>query len=132
MIIPKSTNPNHDHFKRQAHGLIDGLNPDIAWKVTAVRSVKKRSNPQNAYHFGVIVKIICDDTGNDKNDIHEYLLGEHVGWVTYEVMGQLKKRPARRSHDMDVETFDKFNEWCLAWAAQNLGIVIPLPGEVPL
>ena len=132
MIIPKSTNPNHDHFKKQAHDLIDGLNPDIAWKVTAVRSVKKRSNPQNAYHWGVIIKTICDETGNETNDVHEILLGNFVGWETYEVFGQMKKRPSRRSHNMETEMFENFNEYCRAFAASDLGIVIPLPGEVPL
>lgn len=129
MIIPKGTNPNHAHYQTKAITLIQDLNPNYAWKIVATRHRKTRSNPQNAYHWGVIIDLICQDTGNDKNDIHEYLLGEYAGWETYEVFGRKKVRPARRSHDMNVDQFNDFNEWCSAWAAKNLGIVIPMPGE---
>jgi len=76
--------------------------------------------------------MICEETGNEADDIHEYLLGTHVGWETYDVFGTTKKRPSRRSHNMDDETFENFNEWCRAWASQNLGMVVPLPGETLL
>jgi len=129
MIIPKGSNPNYEHYKNKALRLIDELNLSYPWDITAKRYRKQRSNPQNAYHWGVVVKIICDETGNDSNEIHEYLLGEYVGWVEYEFMDEIRRKPARRSHDMNVERFESFNEWCRSWASQNLGIVIPLPGE---
>ena len=132
MIIPKSTNPNYQHFQDKAVRLIQDLNPDLPWQVVAKRHKKKRSNPQNAYHWGVIIKMICDEAGHDKNEIHEYLLGEYAGWVEYDVLGKLKVKPARRSHDMTVDEFDHFNGWCLAWASKNLGMVIPMPGETIL
>ena len=132
MIIPKGSNPNYAHFQDQAEDLIANLNPAYAWKVVAVRHRKQRSNPQNRYHFGVVCRMICDETGNEVDDVHEFLLGEYAGWETYDVLGTLKKRPSRRSHDMDVETFESFNEYCRAWAGQNLGILIPAPGETIL
>ena len=132
MIIPRGDSPNHSHHFHKVLDLIDRLNSDYAWEVTVKRHRKKRSNPQNAYHWGVIVKMICDETGNSAEDIHEYLLGEHVGWETYDVLGNLKKRPSRRSHDMNSEDFENFNEWCRAWAASNLAMVVPLPGEAIL
>ena len=132
MIILKQSDPRYDLRMSQAKLLLRNLNPDIEWEMVIKRYRKKRGNPANRYHWGVIVKMICDDTGNSAEDIHEYLLGEHVGWETYDVLGNLKKRPSRRSHDMDNETFENFNEWCRAWAAQNLAMVIPLPGETIL
>lgn len=132
MIIPKETNPNFHHYQEKALTLIEELNPTFAWEITAKRYRKKRSNPQNSYHWGVIIKIICDESGNDPTEMHEYLLGEHVGWIEYEFLGEIRRKPSRRSHDMAVETFENFNEWCRAWAAHNLGIVMPLPGETTL
>lgn len=132
MIIPKDSNPNHEYYKNQAHTLIDELNGSFPWEITAKRHRKKRSNPQNDYHWGVIIKYICDDTGNDPTEMHEYLLGEHVGWLEYDFLGGPRRKPSRRSHDMDVETFENFNEWCRAWAATNMGMVLPLPGETVL
>ena len=129
MIIQKEDSPVRSFNIKSAIKLIHDLNPAYPWEVTVKRYRKPRSNPANAYHWGVIVKVICDETGNESNDIHEYLLGEHVGWVEYEVLGTVKKRPSRRSHDMNVEDFEKFNEYCRSFAASNLGLVIPLPGE---
>ena len=132
MIIQREGSPVRNFNIKSAIKLIHDLNPDYVWEVTIKHYRKKRSNPQNKYHWGVIIDIICKDTGNDPNDIHEYLLGEHVGWETYDVLGTLKKRPSRRSHDMSTEEFENFNEWCRAFAATNLGMVIPLPGETIL
>ena len=128
MIIPKG----NGNMRLDTMALISKLSPEFAWEVTVKRHRKKRSNPQNAYHWGVIIKIICDDTGNIPNDVHEVLLGDHVGWETYEVLGTTKKRPSRRSHEMSTEDFEKFNEYCRSFAASEYGMVIPLPGETVL
>lgn len=129
MIIPKGSNPNHEHYQSKALRLIESLNPSYVWNVTAKRHRKKRSNPQNSYHWGVVVKMISDETGHDPTEMHEFLLGEHVGWVEYEFMDEIRRRPSRRSLDMDVQTFENFNEWCRAWASTNLGMVIPDPPD---
>lgn len=131
MILPKGSNPNHEYYKQQAHDLIDTLNPERAWKVTAVLHRKKRSNPQNKYFWGVIVKIICDETGNDAQDVHDVLCGDCFGWQEYEVMGKKKVRPVRGTSQLPVGEFEAFCEWCRAYSARNMGLVIPLPNEVP-
>ena len=130
MIIPKEGNPNRQHFIQQANALIAGLSPTVAWKITATRYRKKRSLPQNSYFWGVIVDMIHKDTGNESNDIHDVLCGECFGWQEYEVMGLRKRRPVRGTSQLTVDEFVEFCEWCRAFAATNLGIVIPEPNEV--
>ena len=129
MIIPVGQNPNYEHFKQMAIEAITGLNQSYPWDVTFKRYRKPRSRPQECYHWGVIIKVMREETGNESDDLHEYLLGEHTGWVEYDVLGATKRRPAKRSKDMNVEEYENFNEYCRAFAASNLGLVIPLPGE---
>lgn len=44
------------------------------WKPT-------RTNEQNAYLFGVCYPPIAEAMGYTVEDIHEYMLGRHFGWV---------------------------------------------------
>jgi hypothetical protein len=130
VLIPKATNPNYGHFKAQAHKLIDDLSPAKPWKITAVQYRKKRSNPQNSYFWTVIIGTLKTETGNDANDLHDVLCGEAFGWEEYQVLGKRKVRPVKGTSQLLVDEFESFCEWCRAYAAQNLGIVIPLPNEV--
>ena len=41
----------------------------------------KRTDPQNNYLFGVCYPPIAKAMGYDTDDIHEYCLGRHFGWV---------------------------------------------------
>lgn len=46
---------------------------------------KSRSNEQNALLFGVVYPPIADAMGYTVEDIHEYMLGRHFGWVDRKV-----------------------------------------------
>jgi len=48
------------------------------WKPT-------RSNEQNALLFGVVYPPIAEAMGYTVEDIHEYMLGRHFGWVDRKV-----------------------------------------------
>ena len=46
---------------------------------------KTRSNEQNALLFGVVYPPIAELMGYTVEDIHEYMLGRHFGWVDAKV-----------------------------------------------
>jgi len=46
---------------------------------------KTRSNEQNALLFGVVYPPIAEAMGYTVEDIHEYMLGRHFGWVDAKV-----------------------------------------------
>lgn len=117
--------------KDKATTWIRNLDPDIEWDVVVRRHKRKRSNPQNRYYWGVVIKILADETGNSANDLHDYLLGECFGWVEYQVMDKTRVRPARGTSDMTTEQFEAYCEWCRAFGAQQ-GYYIPHPNEVPI
>ena len=118
--------------KQQVINHIRAMEVDRAYTVEIKRWRKSRSNQQLAYWWGVVVRTICDFSGNEKDDIHDLLCGEFWGWQDEDVFGRRKLKPVRTlsgpdklaSHEMK-----QFTDWCIAWAAQH-GIMIPQPREV--
>jgi hypothetical protein len=115
--------------RERACTLINDLSYTKAWELTVKPYRKKRANSQNRFYWAAIIGGIRDATGNDSNDLHEYLLGECFGWQEYQIMDKRKVRPARRSSDMTVEEFALYCEWCISWAGRELGLHIEFQGE---
>jgi hypothetical protein len=116
-------------LKAKAIAEIAGLDETKDWRYQVVPHKAKRTDNQNRFLHGVSLRIICDETGNDIEDVKDFLLGEAFGWAEYEVLGAKKRKPMKRSSDLDVEQFNWFIEFIESWAAQGLGIIIPKPNE---
>lgn len=89
----------------------------------------QRSNNQNRYCWGVVVKIISDETGNDANDVYEFLkLKFNQKSVT--IKGQEHVIGGSLAA-LSKPEFEIAMERVRAWALMEYGIVIPLPNEPP-
>ena len=123
--------PGNESDEVHAHcvDFIRSLPEDKAWTVEVKEYRKNRTSEQNRYLHAVPLKIICDYTGYDLDDMKTYLCGEWTGWQTYEIMGQKKKRPVKTTSEMTVDEMSRFIEWIPFWAARTLDLTIPLPGE---
>ena len=66
--------------------------------------------------------------GWDTATIHEYMLGEHFGWITSEALGRKRQTPLRRSSRLTKPEFSEFVEFVVRRFAEH-GIVLSLPGE---
>jgi len=124
----------------EAHALafIHDLSAAKAWRVTIEPDTHNRSSQQNRYYFGVIVKLLSDATGYEKDDVHEYLLGSHFGWVEKKVPKSpnfpsgvcVKPRRTTTEDDegnhklLDKMEFAEFVEFCQRFGASK-GIHIP-------
>ena len=126
-IIAKGGNLN---VAQNACDAIHTLDPAFAHVIEIKQYRKKRSVDQNAFLHGVPLKMISDTTGYEIEDMKTYLLGEFSGWTEYEVWGQLRKRPNKRSHELNTKEFTEFLDFIQRWAAQELGLLIPNPNEV--
>ena len=126
-LIPKADRARH-HRQKVIHALGE-LSQDKTWQVTIIPYVKKRSPEQNSFLHAVPLRMICDHTGNDVEDIKDYLLGECFGWEEFQIMNKRKVRPVRRSSSLDTGEMTHFIAWIEAWAAQNLDLIIPRPNE---
>lgn len=101
---------------------------------------KPRSNPQNAYLFGVAYEMLRAATGMEVNAWHEYFCGEYFGWVDKPVPESPKfpdgiERVPRRTTTTNeegkrdvigTEEFMEFTEAVRREGAQH-GLVIPDP-----
>lgn len=90
-------------------------------EVVVRRAVAKRTDRQSRYYFGVVVPLIADHCGYDKQEMHELLAMRFLRIEDDPVTGA-----PRRKHtpDTDTEEFSIYVDHCIAFAAQ-LGVYIP-------
>lgn len=88
---------------------------------------KGRSYVQNRYYWGVVLKIISDETDNSVYDMHEYLKTLFLKkWII--VKGQ-EVETVRSTTALNTKEFEEYLEQCRQWASMELGIFIPLPND---
>ncbi len=90
---------------------------------------KKRSVDQNAYYWGVIIKVLAEHTGYTPAEMHEEILGAYVGWESRTIKGHSREYPRRRTtfpDTMETVDFAGLIETGISIAI-DLGIVIPQP-----
>ena len=87
----------------------------------------KRTNSQNQYYWGVVVKLIAQHTGHDPEQIHE-ALKQMFSPKWY--LGD--KAIPTSTTCLDTIEFVEYTERCRLWANEFLGLSVPLPGEVTI
>lgn len=89
----------------------------------------QRSVEQNAYLHALPFRLIADHTGDDIADVKLALMGHCWGWTYSKLAGRdVPVRPS--TSEMSVKDCDYFIDWVVPWAAQHLGVIIPLPNEL--
>ncbi|HEY0140390.1 MAG TPA: hypothetical protein VGF48_05805 [Thermoanaerobaculia bacterium] len=90
-----------------------------------------RTNAENRYYWGVIVRMVAEEMGIIPDEAHEFLkslfLKEGV-----ELEGGRRFEIVRSTADLTVADFESYCEKCRQWSACELECVIPLPGEIIL
>lgn len=91
--------------------------------VSIEQETGKRSYNQNSYLWGVVYKVIADNTGSSENELHEifkrmFLPPEFISWKETQI-----KVPGSTSK-LDKIEFGNYIERIRAEVA-NLGIIIP-------
>ena len=105
-------------FKRH----IDGLEGKHIQAI--VRKYKtSRSDNQNRYYWGVVVKILGDELGYIPEEMHEALK-----WKFLRKGGKLET--VKSTTSLTTTEFETFLELVRIWAITDMGITIPLPDEV--
>jgi hypothetical protein len=102
------------------------LRGDLAVTVEAWK--RKTSNPQLAYYYGVVVKLLCTHTGFSQDEMDSVLknmfMSEYV-----EINHYIIRKPISKTA-VSTLRFETFLEDCRRWAASALEVYIPLPNEV--
>lgn len=104
-------------------GLPEGKSYDVSVKLHR----GKRTSPQNAWYW-TIVGIVSRETDNTKDVIHRFFKKEFLGYDIKEIGG---KRIAivRSSSSLTTEEFTEYLNNVEAFAATELGIILPHPDD---
>ena len=129
--ILHSNSTAREHIKQRLISFINSLPHTKSFQVTIDPYVKRRSDNQNSYLWGVVYQDIIDQgslEGWVKEDIHEYFLGEYFGWETLEGFGKKRLKPLKRSSKLSTIEFTDYVDFIKMKCAE-LGIYIHDPDE---
>ena len=88
----------------------------------------KRTTEQNKYYWGVVLKMISDETGYELSEVHEILKSEFLK-VNEKVINHKAYPIYKSTTKLNTAEFEEYLEKCRRFAAINLQIVILLPNE---
>jgi hypothetical protein len=86
----------------------------------------QRSERSNRFYWGAVVPLLAEHLGYEKQDMHEVLAMRFLRIEDCPVTGAPRRK---RTPDCDTAEFAAYVDSCIRLAAE-LGVVIPLPGEV--
>ena len=90
----------------------------------------KRTQQQNRYYWGVVVKMISEEMGIIPDEAHELLKGLFLK-VGIEFKGK-RYEAIKSTAGLSIKEFEEYCESCRRWALSELNTNIPLPGEIDL
>ena len=88
----------------------------------------QRSLQYNRYYFGVIVEILAEHIGYDRESMHENLKLKFASSRDLEHEGMFI---IERTSKMTTERFMKYCADIQQWAAEYLNVYLPDPNEIP-
>jgi len=83
----------------------------------------KRSNNQNRYYHGIVIKMFSQEIGQIPEETHQDL-AKH--FLTYENNG---KKYTKSTTQLNTVEFENYLEQCRQLASKHYGMYIPLPNE---
>ena len=93
--------------------------------VAVAREVRDRSNPQNKYYWGVVIKLLSDWAGYEPEEMHESLKDRFLAMPD----ARTGLRISHSTTKMTTNEFSEYIETVKRFAAEN-GINIPEPGQI--
>jgi hypothetical protein len=100
-------------------------------QVTIEKFRRIRSDEQNRYYWGVVIKIACRETGWTKSEMHDYL--KYTLLTETLVLEKEGKMYEVKSYDTTTNKktteFENYLRSCREHLSVEFGIYIPLPHE---
>lgn len=91
---------------------------------------KDRSNNQNRYYWGVVIKLLSEHTGFEPDEMHEVL--KHI-FLSYPKTLETKKPElvyiSKSTSGLSTKDFEDFMSRVRTWASLELAVWIPEPNE---
>lgn len=103
--------------------------PDGFYEMVIRKPRKDRSNPQNRYYFGVVLKMISEETGYTPEESHEAMKFLYLR-KQYDLASGKKLYTSASTSKLSTVQMEEYLENIRRFAATELSINIPLPNEV--
>jgi len=87
-----------------------------------------RSSNQNRYYWAVIVKMLSDETGYSRDEMHEILKAKFLGCQAK--VGKQYVHYSRSTITLKTNEFEDYLTEVREWASTELNCFLPLPNEV--
>ena len=104
------------------------LNEENDLEVIVRKRKKTRSEKQNRYYWGVILKLISEATGEDAEDLHNHFAYKWL--INKGKSGRLHSR--KSTSQITTIEFKEYLDKIISWGEQYLGITFPEPENVDL
>ena len=104
----------------------DGFRAGVMWAAKKIREKGrgKRSDPQNRYYWGMVIKILREHFGYTKNGMHDAI------GIELRIEHHDNGPPTIESTaNMDTKRFEEYLEEVRLWAYHKYQVSIPLPNE---
>ena len=96
--------------------------------ITVGEQKKRRSLNLNSYYWAVVVKLLSEETGYDKDEMHEVLKSMFLR-TRYQIKG-VWEDSTKSTTKLTHKEMSEFIEEVKRFASTTLGVYIPDPNEV--
>lgn len=96
-------------------------------RVTIEPITKKRSNNQNRYWWGVVIAMLSEQTGYEKDEMNSLLEYQFLR-KEVEIEGEVYAI-TQKAKGLDTKSFNQLIEDTQRWAAETFDLYIPSPDE---
>jgi hypothetical protein len=122
---------NSSHAKEEVLAYIESLDleahPVLSVEIKPYKKV--RTQPQNAYYFGVVLKTVSDYTGFTKEELHISFKRAFLP-IKREMIGGVMVEMLTSTKDLDTLRFNEYLEHVARFCAESIGVYIPMPNEL--
>ncbi len=110
---------------------IAALNLDKPWAITVGLYKKRRTLSQNALMWKwveTVVMHIHEATGQDKEDVHEWLKTQFLPAKVIEIDGRVVFRYSTKG--LTTGEMSNYMDKIYAWATSEMGLLLPVPEDL--
>jgi hypothetical protein len=107
---------------------IEKLTEGKTYSVSISQKREVRTLPQNKLYW-LWMRCISDETGNDKDDLHEFFKTKFLGSVPTQVLNEVFDKP-RSTTKLNTKQFTNYLDLIQSFASAELGIILPNPEDL--
>lgn len=101
------------------------------WKVTIESYARRRTTGQNALMWKWINEVadyVCEHTGMDSDDVHEFFKGKFLNAKIITIAGQ--EVESKSTKHLTTREMGEYMDRIHAWASTELGLTLPIPEDL--